>query len=113
MVDKYDADRRKALRDLLATTEARIPLCPLDWQNESNKVDFLHNALLTGDWARQHMYGIGKGTHFRVLQTQLARALQMHEEALAELQTVSKPFPQHHLDRTIHYPSQRRSMQRE
>ena len=46
MVDKSDGDRRKTLRDLVATMEARIPLCPRDWRNESNKVDFLQNALL-------------------------------------------------------------------
>ncbi len=49
MVDKSDCDKRKALRDLFATIEARIPLCPRDWRNESNKVDFLRNALLTED----------------------------------------------------------------
>ncbi len=49
VVDKYDADRRKALCDLLSTIEARIPLCLRDWQKESNKVDFLRNLLLTED----------------------------------------------------------------
>ncbi len=65
MVDKSDGDRRKALRDLVATIEARIPLCPRDWRNESNKVEFLRNALLTEDWARQLLYSFVDGTHFR------------------------------------------------
>ncbi len=78
MVHKCDGDRRKALRDLVATIEARILQ-----QNKSNKFDFLGNALLAEDWARQLLYSIGKGTHFSELTTQLASALQVHEEALA------------------------------
>ncbi len=61
-----------------ATIEARIPLCLRDWRNESNKVEFLRNALLTEELARQYLYGIWKGTKSRELQTQLASALQMH-----------------------------------
>ncbi len=93
MVDESDSDRRKALRDLFATIETRITLCPRDWRNESNKVDFLRNALLTEDWARQHLCRIGKGTHFRELQTQLASALQIHEEVLARSGNSSKAGP--------------------
>ncbi len=36
MVEKLDGDRRKALRGLVAAIEARIPLFPRDWRNESN-----------------------------------------------------------------------------
>ncbi len=43
---------------------------------------FLRNALLQKNWARQHPYIIGKGTEFRELQTLLASAQQIHEEAL-------------------------------
>ncbi len=93
MVDKSDCDKRKALRDLFATIEARIPLCPRDWRNESNKVDFLRNALLTEDWARHHLYSIGKGTHFRELQTQLAITLQIHEEVLVRSGNSNKSGP--------------------
>ena len=93
MVDKSDGDGRKALRDLFATIEARIPLCSRDWRNESNKVDFLRNALLTQGWARQHLYSIGKGTHFREVQIQLASALQVHEEVLARSGNSSKASP--------------------
>ncbi len=93
MVDKSDGNRRQALRDLVATVEARISLCPQDWRNESNKVDFLRNALLTEGWARQHLYRTGKGTHFRELQNQLANALQIHEEVLARSGNNSNAAP--------------------
>ena len=93
IVNKFDDDRRKALRDLVATIEARIPLCPRDWRNESNKVEFLRNALLTEGSARQHLYKIGKGAHFRELQTQLAIAAQIHAEVLAISGNSSKAGP--------------------
>ena len=93
MVDKSDGEGRKTLRDLVATIEARIPLCSRDWRNEPNKVYFLRNALLTQDWARQHLYIIGKGTHFRELKIQLASALQIHEEVLARSGKSSKASP--------------------
>ncbi len=49
---------------------------------ESYEVDFLRNAQLTVDWARQHLYRIGMSAHFGELRTQLASALQIHEELL-------------------------------
>ncbi len=77
------ATEERYCRDLVATIEARIPLCPRDLRNASNKVDFLRNAVLREYWARQHLYSIGKNAQFRELQTQLASALQIHEEVLA------------------------------
>ena len=75
MIEKSYGDKRKALPDLVATIDARIPLCPRDWRNESNKVEFLRYAPLTKDRAGQHLYSIGKDTHFHELQTQLASAV--------------------------------------
>ncbi len=88
MVDKSDGDKRKLLRDLVANIEARILLCPRDWRNKLSKV-----ALLTEDWARQHLYSIGKGTNFLELQTQLASALQIHIEVLSRIRNSSKAGP--------------------
>ena len=99
IVNKSDGDRRKALSDLVANIEARIPLCFRDKRNESNKVDFLRNALLTEDWARHLLHSIGTGTHFR--------DLQIHEEVLAKSGNSSKPVHQPRLDRSLQYSSQR------
>ncbi len=49
--------------------------------------------LLKEDYAGQHLYSIGKGTHFRELEIQLASALQIHEEALARSGNRSNPCP--------------------
>ncbi len=59
MVDKSDRYRRKALRDLVASIEAR----------NQKKVEFFRKAHLAKGRARQHLYSIGKGVHFRELQT--------------------------------------------
>ncbi len=83
IVDKSDDDGKMTLRDLAAAIEARISLWPRDRRNESGKVEFFCNALLTEDQSREHLYSIGKGTYFCEGQTQLASALQMHEEVLS------------------------------
>ncbi len=93
MIDKSNSDRRKALRHLIATFEPRNLLCNREWRNESNKLDLLSNALLTEYRARLLIYRIGKGTHFRQLQTQLASALQIHEEVLARSGNSNKAGP--------------------
>ncbi len=64
MVEKSDGDRRKALRDLVATVEAHIALCTRNGRNESNKFDFLRNAPLAESRASQILYSIGEGTYF-------------------------------------------------
>ncbi len=87
MVDKSDVDKRNALRDLVALMEARIPLCPRDWRNEWNKVDFLRNVLLTEDWVRKHLYSIGKGTNY------LASSMQTHKEVLVRSRNSSNAAP--------------------
>ncbi len=83
--------KKEAMRDLVATIETRIPLCHRDWRDESNKVDFLRNALPTEDLARQNLYSIGKGTHFRELQTELASPFRYTMKYCSEVQTVSNP----------------------
>ena len=90
IVDKSDGERRKRLGELVATIETSIPLFPGDCRNESHKIDFLRNALLTEDWARQHLYTIGMCTQFGELQTQIASALLIHEEVLARSGNSSK-----------------------
>ena len=85
--------QKKGIAWLVATIDARIPLCPREWKNESNKVDFLRNALLTEGRARQDLYSIGKGTHFGELQILIAGALQINEKVLARSGNSSKAGP--------------------
>ncbi len=57
------------------------------------QVNLLQNALLTEEWAEQHLYGLGKGKYFRELQTKRASALLIHEEIMDRCENSNNAGP--------------------
>ena len=70
----------KGLSSLATYIANRAPQCPPAFRSNSNKVDFLKQAVLDQPWAREILVRINPGTQFQALYTELANALQLHEE---------------------------------
>ena len=70
----------KGLSSLAAYIANRVPQCPPCFRSESNKVDFLKQAVLDQPWAREILVRIKPSTEFQPLYTELANALQLNQE---------------------------------
>ena len=70
----------KALSSLATYIANRTPQCPIGFQSEANKVDFLKSAVKFQPWAKDILVRIKPDTQFQSLYTELANALQLHEE---------------------------------
>lgn len=80
-VNQCNGSLHQGLRKLAAHIEERTPLCPPNFRFESNRVDFLRQAVISYPWAQPMLYKISPSTKFRSLFTELANALQVHEES--------------------------------
>ena len=72
----------KGLSSLATYIANRTPQCPPCFRSESHKVDFLKQAVLEQPWAREVLIRIKANTQFQPLYTELANALQLHQEVL-------------------------------
>ena len=70
----------KGLSALATYIANRTPQCPPCFRTEANKVDFLKQAVLDQSWAKEILVRINPGTQFQSLYTELANALQLHQE---------------------------------
>ena len=68
----------------------RTPQCPFCFRSESNKVNFLKQAVLEQPWARDVLVRIKQNTQFQSLYMELANALQIHQEM--QQKTGKNPF---------------------
>lgn len=71
----------KGLSSLAEYISSRAPQCPVSFRHESHKVDFLRNAVIAYPWAQPVLSCVNQETRYQGLFTQLANALQVHEEA--------------------------------
>lgn len=72
----------------------RTPQCPPVFRSESHKVYFLKQAVMDQTWASSILVRINPATEFQSLYTELANALQLHQE-MKQRQgiTSAKPGP--------------------
>ena len=70
----------KGLSALATYIANRTPQCPPCFRTEANKVDFLKQAVLDQPWAKEILVRINPVTQFQSLYTELANALQLHQE---------------------------------
>ena len=70
----------KGLSALRTYISSRTPQCPPSFRTKANKVEFLKQAVLTQPWAKDIVVRINPGTRFQSVYTELANALQLHQE---------------------------------
>ncbi len=96
---KAENDNRKAFKELMNHIERRLLLCTGTWRNESHKIGFLRDALLSEGRAENTLSHVGASSSCRGLCTELGNALRIRferesdsREALEpEISTFSKP----------------------
>ena len=77
---KTSVDKRKSFKQRKEHIEKRIPLCPGTWRHETQKIEFLRDALVTEDRAENTLSRVGASTSWRGLCTELGNALQIRIE---------------------------------
>ena len=70
----------KGLSSLANYIANRTPQCPPSFRSELNKIDYLKQEVIDQPWARDTLVRISPTTQFQSLYTELANALQLHEE---------------------------------
>ena len=78
---KNHGNLREGLAELATYITNRTPQCPPNFRSEQNKIDFLRQAVIGNDWAKNVLCNIGPSTRFQQFYLELATALQVHEES--------------------------------
>ena len=77
-----DGTMAEALSSLATHIANKTPQCSPCFRSESNKVDFLKQDVVEQSWAHEVPVRIKPSTQFQLLYTELANALQFHQEIL-------------------------------
>ena len=81
-ISKHET-KPKALSALASYISNRFPQCPSTYRHEFHRVDFLKNALMSESWASSILMRVNQQTQYQAFYTELANALQFHEELKA------------------------------